>query len=99
MAAWLSQDGANVLLTLHVQPGAKKTVVAGLYGTALKIRLAAPPVDGRANECLIAFLAQTLGVAKSRITLLSGAASREKRVRVLDVAVALVAERLSPGIA
>ena len=60
--SWLLADDNGVLLRLHVQPGAKHTEVAGLYGEALKIRLAAPPVDGKANACLIAFLADRLGV-------------------------------------
>ncbi|MHB1301370.1 MAG: DUF167 domain-containing protein, partial [Burkholderiales bacterium] len=46
---WFRQEGAGITLTLHVQPGAKKTEVAGLHGDALKIRLAAPPVEGKAN--------------------------------------------------
>ncbi len=83
---WLRSAGADVVLTLHIQPGAKKTEVAGLHGEALKLRLAAPPVDGKANECLLAFLAAQLGVAKSRVELVSGASARAKRVRILQVA-------------
>ena len=79
---WLRQDGDDIVLSLHIQPGAKKTEVAGQHGDALKIRLAAPPVDGKANACLIAFLAETLGVPKSRVELISGEASRAKRVKV-----------------
>ncbi len=82
MSDWLRSDGPDALLSLHVQPGAKKTEVAGLYGAALKIRLAAPPVDGKANDCLIDFLAGALGVARRRIELVSGASSRAKRVRI-----------------
>ncbi|MBS0348531.1 MAG: YggU family protein [Proteobacteria bacterium] len=80
---WLSRaaDG-SVILTLHIQPGAKKTEFAGLYGEALKIRLAAPPVDGKANAALIAFLAKTCGVPKAAVELVSGDTSRSKRVRV-----------------
>ena len=62
---WLQARGDAVLLTLHIQPGAKKTEVVGLHGDALKIRLASPPVDGKANEALIAFLAEKLGIAAS----------------------------------
>jgi uncharacterized protein (TIGR00251 family) len=65
-----------------VQPGAKKTELAGLHGETLKIRLAAPPVDGKANGCLIAFLAEFLNVPRAQVELLSGAGSRQKRVRV-----------------
>jgi uncharacterized protein (TIGR00251 family) len=78
---WLVADGDGVTLRLHIQPGAKKTEVAGLHGEALKIRLAAPPVDGKANACLIAFLADRLAVARSAVSLLSGDTSRAKRAR------------------
>lgn len=85
MSDWLREDGGDVVLTLHIQPGAKKTELAGCHGAALKIRLAAPPVDGRANDCLIAFLAARLDVAKRRVELVSGAASRQKRVRISGI--------------
>ena len=58
---------AHATLTLHIQPGARKTEVVGLHGDALKIRLAAPPVDGKANAALIAFIADRLGLAKSAV--------------------------------
>ena len=79
---WLVADGDGVILRLHIQPGAKKTEIAGRHGEALKIRLAAPPVDGKANACLIGFLADRFGVTKAAIDLLSGDSSRAKRVRV-----------------
>lgn len=82
-AVWLREaaDG-SVVLTLHIQPGAKKTEFVGLHGEALKIRLAAPPVDGKANAALCAFLADFCGVPKSAVSLVSGETSRAKRVRV-----------------
>lgn len=85
--AWLSRapDG-SALLALHVQPGAKKTEAVGLHGDALKIRLAAPPVDGKANAALIAFLAQVCGVARSDVALISGECARAKRVRISGAA-------------
>ncbi|MDK9704865.1 MAG: DUF167 family protein [Sulfuritalea sp.] len=92
--SWLVADGKGVTLRLHIQPGAKKTEVAGLHGEALKIRLAAPPVDGKANAGLIAFLAERLGVAKAAIELISGDASRAKRVRIDGVEPSVVRERL-----
>ncbi len=81
--SWLNRaaDG-SVVLTLHIQPGAKKTEITGLHGEALKIRLAAPPVDGKANAALIAFLAKACGVSKSAVELVSGDTCRAKRVRV-----------------
>lgn len=83
MPVWLRTSGANVVLSLHIQPGAKKTEVAGVHGEALKVRLNAPPVDGKANEALIAFLAERLGVPKARVILEAGQTSRSKRVRVV----------------
>jgi uncharacterized protein (TIGR00251 family) len=71
-----------VVLDLHVQPGAKRTEVAGLHGDRLKIRLAAPPVDGAANDELARFLAEAFGVPRRQVTIVSGHASRIKRVRV-----------------
>lgn len=83
MSAWyrVTADGC-VTLTLHIQPGAKKTELAGLHGDALKIRLAAPPVDGKANEALLKFIAETLGMAKTAITLKSGHTSRRKVLEI-----------------
>ena len=79
---WLVADGKGVTLRLHIRPGAKKTEVVGLHGDALKIRLAAPPVDGKANACLIGFLAQRLGVTKVSVELVGGESSRAKRVHI-----------------
>ncbi|MDO9598830.1 MAG: DUF167 domain-containing protein [Azoarcus sp.] len=83
MSDWLREaaDG-SLVLTLHIQPGAKQTGFAGLHGEAMKIRLAAPPVDGKANAALCAFLADFCAVPKSAVTLISGETSRAKRVRV-----------------
>lgn len=78
MNDWLHSCGNGVTLTLHIQPGAKKTEIAGIHGDALKIRLNAPPVDGKANVALIDFLADLLKIPKSRITLKSGQTSRRK---------------------
>ena len=80
--SWIVATRGGVVLTLHIQPGAKKTEIVGLHGAALKIRLAAPPVDGKANACLLAFLAERLGVTKSQVELVSGESSRTKRVKV-----------------
>jgi uncharacterized protein (TIGR00251 family) len=76
------EDGGGWLLELHVQPGAKKSGVAGLHGGALKVRIASPPVDGRANATLIEFLAKALGVPKQSLAVVKGEASRRKTVRV-----------------
>lgn len=91
---WLCADAEGVTLTLHIQPGAKTTEVAGVHGEALKIRLHAPPAEGKANVQLIAFLAQRLTVPKTAVTLLSGKASRAKRVRVAGIDAARVRQQL-----
>lgn len=90
---WIQDQGARCVLTLHIQPGAKKSEIVGQHGEALKIRLAAPPVDGKANAALLAFLAKTLGLAKSDVRLKTGDTSRHKRVEV-DVYAQDVAEKL-----
>ena len=71
-----------VVLTLHVQPGASRTEYAGLHGDAHKIRLAAPPVEGRANDALVAFVAEAFGAARRDVTIVSGASARRKIVRI-----------------
>ena len=91
---WLKRHGDTLTLTLHIQPGAKKTEVAGEHGDALKIRLAAPPVDGKANAALLAFIAEKLGVAKGAVALKSGQTSRRKVVEVGDVTEDLVVNLL-----
>lgn len=80
---WLRQGADGSLhLTLHIQPGAKHTGFAGLHGEAMKIRLAAPPVDGKANAALCAFLAEFCKLPKSAVTLVAGDTSRAKRLRI-----------------
>ena len=90
MSEWLrvAADG-RITLTLHIQPGAKKTELAGLHGDALKIRLAAPPVDGKANEALVKWLSKELGVAQRDITLVRGQTSRHKQLQLEAGAVAV----------
>ena len=93
----ITPTATGVRLTLHVQPRAARTEIAGLHGDALKIRLAAPPVDGAANEALIRFLAERLGVSRSAITLVSGATSRRKVVEVSGMTAEAVAARFPVG--
>lgn len=80
--SWYQTGGDGVTIHVHAQPGAKRTEVAGLYGDSLKLRLASPPVDGKANECLIEFLARRLGVKRSQISITRGTSSRRKTVFV-----------------
>jgi uncharacterized protein (TIGR00251 family) len=81
--AWLSTDAdGGAVLRLHVQPNAKRSEFAGEHGDALKLRLAAPPVDGKANAALCTFLAEFCSLPKSSVALVSGDSSRTKRVRL-----------------
>lgn len=79
---WRRQDGDALLLTLHIQPGAARTEVAGRHGAALKVRVASPPVDGKANAALLDFLAEAFGVPRRDVALVRGETSRAKVVRV-----------------
>ena len=79
---WCQRHDNEWQIRVHAQPGAKTTQVIGLHDGALKIRVAAPPIDGRANEALIAYVASCLGIAKSHVNLEYGANSREKRLRI-----------------
>ncbi len=86
-AAWFSRAEGVITLSLHVQPGAKRTEVQGLHGDALKIRLAAPPIEGRANQELVRFLANCFQVPQRDVGLLSGESSRQKRFRIVGSAI------------
>jgi uncharacterized protein len=78
----LRQTPEGVTVAVRAQPGAKKTAVVGIYGEGaaaqLKIAVQAPPIEGRANEALIAFLAKTCGIPRSAVSVLSGELSRSK---------------------
>lgn len=93
----LRPSGDGVLLDLSVMPNAKRTEVDGLHDGALRVRLAAPPIDGRANEALVAWLAKSLGVTKRDVQVLRGESSRRKQVAIAvayDRATAWLAEVL-----
>ena len=78
----VSWDGPDLILRIQVQPRAQCDEFAGQHGDHLRVRLTAPPVDGRANTALIAFLAEAFGVPKRQVTLLTGDTGRSKRLRV-----------------
>lgn len=84
----------GAILTIQVQPKASKSECVGLHGDAIKIRVAAAPVDGRANEALLAFLAKRLAVPPSTLTIQSGAGGRHKRVLCATLAAVEVLARL-----
>ena len=76
------RDDADLILDCHLQPKASRDEFAGLHGERVKIRLTAPPVDGKANAQLLAFLATAFSVGKNQVSLESGLQSRQKRVRI-----------------
>lgn len=87
MADWYRRNADVITLTLHVQPGAKRSGIAGLHGEALKLRLAAPPIEGRANEALLKFIAELFGVPLRQVELRQGGQSRHKVVAVSGSAI------------
>lgn len=82
MADWYRRNGDVITLTLHVQPGAKRSEISGLHGDALKIRLAAPPIDGKANEALLKYIASLFDVPMRQVALKQGGQSRHKVVAI-----------------
>jgi uncharacterized protein (TIGR00251 family) len=91
---WIVPVAGGVRLRVRVQPRASRTECAGLIGDELKIRLAAPPVEGAANDALVRFLAARLGVARAAVFLVAGGSSRSKLVEVQGVEEAAVRVRL-----
>jgi uncharacterized protein (TIGR00251 family) len=75
-------DGHCLTLTLHIQPNAKRTEVVGLHGDAMKIRLAAPPLEGAANTALVEFIAGVFGVPQRQVALKQGSKSRRKVIEI-----------------
>jgi uncharacterized protein len=83
MSSWYRRNAdGSLVLAIHAQPGAKRTGVAGVHGEALKVRVAAPPLEDRANDALIEFLAERFDVPKRNVTLVSGHKSRDKRFAI-----------------
>jgi uncharacterized protein (TIGR00251 family) len=75
-------DGEDLLLHCHLQPKASRSEFAGMQGERVKIRLSAPPVDGKANAALQQFLAEAFGVARRQVQIEAGELSRLKRIRI-----------------
>ena len=87
---------ATAIITIRVIPRAGRTAVAGMRGDAVLVRLAAAPVDGAANEALIAFVATTLGCSRRDVAIVSGERSRDKRLRIDGFTAEDVHRRLNP---
>jgi uncharacterized protein (TIGR00251 family) len=94
----LRDSAYGCVLAVRVHPGAKRDAVTGEHDGAVKISLTAPPTDGKANDALIAFLAAHLRVSRASITLLAGATSRSKTLRIEGKCAAEVQAALDPAI-
>lgn len=93
----MTATASGVEVALHVQPGARRNAVVGEHGGRLKLALQAPPVEGRANEALVAYLAAMLRIPQRQVLLVAGARSRDKRVELRGVDPAAVARALAPS--
>ncbi len=91
MIGWAQASAGGVTIIVRVVPRASHSEVQGTQGDALKVRLQAPPVEGKANRALVEFLAERLDVAKSQISIVSGDTGRIKRVRIQGVTLERVA--------
>lgn len=85
LPVWLTVKEQELILSLHIQPGAKKSSINGLYGERLKIAIATPPIDGKANKALIGFISKRLEIPKSYVNIITGENSREKRIRIQGI--------------
>jgi len=90
----IRDTAAGATFTIKVQPRARRNAVTGEAGDALKIALTAPPVEGKANDACVTFLAEFLDVSRSSITIAAGETSRNKLIRVRGLTAAQVAERI-----
>ena len=79
------REGADLILDVRVQPRASRSEIAGLHGERLRIRLQAPPVDGKANAALVEFVAGLFAIPRARVTIEHGLTGRDKRLRLQGV--------------
>jgi uncharacterized protein (TIGR00251 family) len=85
---------AGATFAIRVQPRARKNAITGVIGDAIKLTLTAPPVEGKANEACVEFLAEFLNVPRASVTIVAGQSSRNKVIRVVGRSTAQVEERL-----
>ena len=79
---WLTTTLEQIRIHVIIVPRASRTEIVGIYGDRLKIKLTAPPVDGKANKALLAFLAKRLKLTKDQLNIASGATGRRKTVQI-----------------
>lgn len=80
---WYKQENDTVIVNVYIQPGAKRTEIAGLHGDAIKIRLSSPPIDGRANDMLLKYIALLFHVPLRQVELKRGDKSRHKKIAII----------------
>jgi hypothetical protein len=85
------QSGGDVILTVKVVPGSSRTIISGQLEGMLKIKLSAPPEKGKANQCLIDFLAKQIGIKKNTVQIVAGSTSPIKRIRISNISAEKVA--------
>lgn len=90
----IRDDASGATFAVKVHPRAKKNAVAGELGDALKLSLTAPPVEGKANQACVEFVAELLSVPKSSVSIAAGESSRQKVIRVLGLSADQVRQRL-----
>lgn len=84
----VQESSHGVTFTVKIHPRAKKNAITGEFGDTLKLSLAAPPIDGKANEACIEFFAKLLKVPRSSVTIASGQSNRKKVIRVVGISAA-----------
>lgn len=92
--ATIQEDDNGVTFTAKIVPGSSRTTVAGLLDEAVKIRVAAAPEKGKANQCLVAFLAKRLGVKRNRVSIVSGQRHPVKQIRIMGMSPETLIEKL-----
>ena len=99
MTLALRETANGCSLNVRVHPGARRNAISGIHDGALKISLTTPPTDGRANAALIIFLAETLGISRARVTLVTGATSRSKTLHLEGLTTEALTKSLAPSFA
>jgi uncharacterized protein (TIGR00251 family) len=92
--SWLEPRPDTVRIRIHAQPGAKRSEVIGLHGDSLKVKIHAPPVEGKANSELLGFLAGTLECKRNQLAIVAGETSREKVIEVTGLSPEYIREKL-----
>jgi uncharacterized protein len=96
MAEWVKVRGENILISVRVQPGTSRDAISGIREGSLLIKLCSPPVDGRANDSLLRFVADMLNIPRSSIRIIQGIKNRKKLLEVAGVSIEDAENALTP---